>query len=59
MLSKHEFISFVLVNDGLVSKQVYDEIEARFDRLGNETEGKLNEVPLTEALKLMDILNGS
>ena len=58
-LSKEEFVKFILVQEGFISLDTYGTIENQFDTIAKQTQGKSNEVGLSDAMKFYDLMKST
>ena len=56
MLSKDEFIKFILVQEGFIKMDTYSTIENQFDTIAKQTKGNSDEVGLGDAMKFYDLM---
>ena len=57
MMDKQEFIRFILITNGLLSEEYFDDAAAQFDKLALQTEGPKNEIPVEEAFSFYNKMN--
>ena len=59
MLSKSEFVKFVLVQEGFITLETFDTIGQQFETIAKQTKGKSNEIQLSDAIKFYDVMKNA
>ena len=59
MLSKSEFVKFVLVQEGFITLETFDTIGQQFETIAKQTKGKSNEIQLSDAMTFYDVMKNA